>query len=78
MSGNRITIILTAAGVLLVLTSLLADVIGLGSSPGFGRQQLYGIVAGLLFLAVAVHRWRGWRRTEPAASETESADQVDE
>ena len=58
MSGNRIAIVLTAAGVLIVLVSLLADVIGLGSSPGFGRRHLYGVVAGLLFLAVAVHRWR--------------------
>jgi len=85
MSGNRIAIILAGAGVLIVVVSLLADVIGLGSNPGFGRQQLYGIVAGLLFLAVAVHRWRGWRRAaasdwraEPAASEAKSADQVDE
>ena len=59
MSGNRLTIILAAAGVLIVLISLLADVIGLGISPGFGRRHLYGVVAGLLFLAVAVHRWRG-------------------
>ena len=59
MSGNRLTIILAAAGVLIVLISLLADVIGLGISPGFGRRHLYGIVAGLLFLAVAVYRRRG-------------------
>ncbi len=58
MSGTRITIILTAAGVLIVLVSLLADVIGLGSSPGFGQRHLYGVVAGLLFLAVAVRKWR--------------------
>ncbi len=63
MSGTRITIILAATGVLIVLVSLLADVIGLGSSPGFGRRHLYGVVAGLLFLAFAVRRWRSNQST---------------
>ncbi len=63
MSGNRIAIILAAAGVLIVLVSLLADVIGLGSSPGFGRRHLYGVVVGLLLLAVAVRRWRSNQST---------------
>ncbi len=58
MSGTRIAIILAAAGVLIVLVSLLADVIGLGSNPGFGPYQKSGVVAGLLFLAFAVRRWR--------------------
>ncbi len=63
MSGTRITIKLGVAGVLIVLVSLLADVIGLGSSPGFGRRHLYGVVAGLLLLAVAVRRWRSSQST---------------
>ena len=58
MSGNRIAIILAAAGVLIVVVSLQADVIGLGSNPGFGPYQKSGVVAGLLFLAFAVRRWR--------------------
>jgi len=63
MSGTRITIKLGVAGVLIVLVSLLADVIGLGSSPGFGRRHLYGVVAGLLLLTVAVRRWRSSQST---------------
>ena len=63
MSGNRIAIILAAAGVLIVVVSLLTDVIGLGTGSGFGRQQLYGIVAGLVLLAVAVRRWRSNQST---------------
>ena len=80
MSANRITIKLAVAGVLIGLISLLADVIGLGTKPGFGPYQMSGVVAGLLLLAVAVGRWRGWRagasgwRADPAASEAESAD----
>ena len=62
MSGNRIVIVLAVAGVLIGLVSLLADVIGLGSSPGFGRRHVFGVVLGLLFLAVAVHRWLRGRR----------------
>ena len=63
MSGNRITIILAAAGVLIVLVSLLADVIGLGSNPGFGPYQKSGVVAGLLFLAFAIRKWRSNQST---------------
>ncbi len=63
MSGTRITIKLGVAGVLLVLVSLLADVIGLGTGSGFGRYQVSGVVAGLLLLAVAVRRWRSSQPT---------------
>ncbi len=58
MSGTRITIKLGVAGVLIVLASLLADVIGFGTASGFGRSQMSGVVAGLVLLAVAVRRWR--------------------
>lgn len=44
-------------GVLLVLVSLLADVIGLGREPGFGYRQIAGVVAGLALVAAGV--WRG-------------------
>ncbi len=63
MSGNRIAIILAGAGVLIVVVSLLADVIGLGSNPGFGPYQKSVVVAGLLFLAFAVRRWRSNQST---------------
>ncbi|MFQ5529852.1 MAG: hypothetical protein ACE5FP_05820 [Gemmatimonadota bacterium] len=58
MSAHRITIVLAAAGVLILSLSLLADVIGLGLSPGFGRRHQVGVAAGLAFLAVGVYRWR--------------------
>ena len=63
MSGNRIAIVLAGAGVLIVVVSLLADVIGLGSNPGFGPYQKSGVVAGLLFLAFAIRKWRSNQST---------------
>ena len=63
MSGTRITVKLGVAGVLIVLVSLLADVIGLGTGSGFGRYQVSGVVAGLLLLTVAVRRWRSSQPT---------------
>ncbi len=39
-------IILLAAGVIVLVLSLAADCIGLGSSPGFGYWQIIGVVAG--------------------------------
>ena len=45
-------IILLLVGVLLLLVSLLADVVGLGSVPGFGMRQIIGSIAGLGLAAV--------------------------
>lgn len=64
MLGNRLTITLGIGGALVALVSLLADVIGLGSGPGFGLFQLSGVVAGILLLAIAVRR----RRTAASAT----------
>ncbi len=83
MSFKRITIILAVAGMLIGLVALLADVIGLGSSPGFGRSQLSGVIAGLLLLVVAFHRLRQPESQESQAdviepAEAEHADQAGE
>jgi hypothetical protein len=45
-------------GVLILLVSLFADPLGLGSSPGFGRVQTIGVVVGALFVAGGVYLWR--------------------
>ncbi|MDH3298746.1 MAG: hypothetical protein OEM96_10770 [Gemmatimonadota bacterium] len=58
MLGNRLATTLGIAGALVVLVSLLADVIGLGSGPGFGLVQLSGVAAGILLLAIAVRSRR--------------------
>ena len=40
------------AGILIVLASLLADVIGIGTYPGFNSTQLVGILVGLAIFIV--------------------------
>ena len=45
-------------GVGLLLTSLLADVLGIGDDPGFGSQQTMGSLAGLVILAAGVYLTR--------------------
>jgi hypothetical protein len=58
--------ILVAVGAVLVVLSLLADPIGIGTSDGFGWQQILGVLVGalatLVGLAVVALRDRGWIR----------------
>ena len=50
--------ILLIVGALLLVVSLLADVVGLGRSPGFGLVQIVGSVAGLALAGAGVWRMR--------------------
>ncbi len=52
------SIILVVAGLGLLAASLLADVIGIGDSPGFGNQQTMGTVAGLAMAAIGLYLTR--------------------
>lgn len=40
--------VLLVAGIILLALSLLADVIGVGSVPGFGYNQIIGTVVGAI------------------------------
>ena len=42
-------------GVLILMASLLADIIGLGDDPGFGRQQTIGTIGGAVVTAVGLY-----------------------
>ena len=42
--GNALLIV----GILIALASLLADIIGIGDSPGFGRYQIMGLIVGVI------------------------------
>ena len=56
MSNDKIarTLVL-AIGIVLLVASLLADVIGIGDDPGFGRQQKLGTIAGALITACGIY-----------------------
>jgi len=54
MTRRAIGIALAVVGLLVGLLSVLADVIRLGGSPGFGRGQIIGVVVGAVILIVGV------------------------
>ena len=47
---KTISVVLLAVGVILLLSSLLADFIG--GAPGFGTNQIVGAVAGIILAIV--------------------------
>ncbi len=56
MGGNKTAaIILLLVGIGLLGASLLADVIGIGDNPGFGRQQTAGTTAGVVIAAAGLY-----------------------
>jgi hypothetical protein len=50
MSKKTISLLLIAGGLILLVLSLGADIIGIGAKAGFGWKQLTGTVAGLAAL----------------------------
>jgi hypothetical protein len=54
MKASREAPILLVVGIGLLLASLLADTIGIGDDPGFGRQQTLGTVVGVIITGVGV------------------------
>ena len=60
MSKRTISILVIVLGLLLVVISLAADVLGIGIRAGFGVKQTLGTVVGALVVAGGV--WWGWRK----------------
>jgi hypothetical protein len=53
MSNKKtIGIVLLVVGAVLLIGSLTADVIGVGSSPAFGYKQIIGVVVGVVVAVV--------------------------
>ncbi len=50
--GKTASVMVLIIGIGLLAASLLADVIGIGDDPGFGRQQTMGTIAGVVITAV--------------------------
>jgi len=58
MSSKTINLILVFLGGLLIIVSLLADAIGIGSYPGINWAQIVGAVVGLVILIIGILRPR--------------------
>ena len=54
MTGKQLAGIIVIIGVGFLAISLLANVIGVGDDPGFGRQQTMGSIAGGLIAVMGV------------------------
>jgi hypothetical protein len=52
MKKERSTLILIGVGIVLLLVSLLADVLGIGGYPGIGFKQIAGAVVGAVIAII--------------------------
>ncbi len=62
MSRKTVSYISMVGGVLIVAVSMLADVIGVGSYPGFNSAQLIGFLIGLAFIVMGYLLYRTPRK----------------
>ena len=60
MSRRTVGLTLAVVGLIVGLLFALADVIGLGGSPGFGRSQIIGIVVGVIAIYAVGLLARSW------------------
>jgi hypothetical protein len=63
MSKRTIGFIVILAGLILVILSITADMIGIGAEPGFGWKQTLGLIVG--FLMVAGAGWWTIKKSRP-------------
>jgi hypothetical protein len=55
MGGKKtVGVVLLVVGILVLLVSLLADPLGIGGSPVFGRDQIVGTIAGAIVAVVGL------------------------
>ncbi len=58
MGGKKtvgtVGIVLLVAGVVILVLSLVADPIGIGGAPGFGRDQIAGAIVGAIVTVVGL------------------------
>ena len=52
MNKKNLGIALLVIGIVVLILSLAADMIGIGGAPGFGTKQILGAVAGVVVAAV--------------------------
>jgi hypothetical protein len=55
MGSKKIAgIVLLVVGIVVLILSLAADPMGIGASPGFGRDQIVGTIAGAIVAVVGL------------------------
>jgi hypothetical protein len=52
VSNKTANVFVFIIGIGLLVASLLADVIGIGDDPGFGKQQTMGTIAGVVIMVL--------------------------
>lgn len=62
-SGKVASLVVLIIGVGLLVVSLLANILGIGHSPGFGRQQALGTIAGVAITGVGLFLVRRSRKS---------------
>jgi hypothetical protein len=58
MQKKRLSLILIVVGIIILLVSLLADVIGIGGYPGMGYKQIIGAIVGAVISIVGFILYR--------------------
>ena len=74
MSTKQSGHVFAAAGLILIIVSLLADVVGVGQSEGFGLKQTAGAILGVFVLALGIRLWK----REPTVSAGQSSSTGEE
>lgn len=58
MQKKRLSFILIVVGIIILLVSLLADVLGIGGYPGIGYKQILGAIAGAVISIIGFILYR--------------------
>jgi len=66
MQKKVLSFVIIGVGIIILLVSLFADVIGIGSSPGFGTKQAIGAVIGAIIGIIGFILYRKWGRISQA------------
>lgn len=59
MQKKALGFVLTVVGIIVLLLSLFADLIGIGGYPGIGIKQVVGIIIGVLIIGIgSILHWK--------------------
>jgi hypothetical protein len=58
MGKKGLSLILIVVGIIILLSSLLADVLGIGGYPGIGYKQIIGAIVGAVISIIGLILYR--------------------